>query len=399
MRWNVKNPLLGLWKLARAVGHWIHRRGWELATGVVSSTVLAALVVTVWQGTHLSDEPRKKWVDVAILLQGAVGLFTLLPILWAVFRYRRVAEDQRKAKHYQAWQAISDAQGKSGSGGRSDALQDLARDNVSLAGVDLSGDTSRADGGAFLVELELPAGTDIRSANLWGAILAHANLPGANLRSSNLQGAMLGYANLQGACLEDANLRGASLTLADLRGANLRGADLQETALFGTDFQEAKLRDANLQKVKLAAADFRRAELEAANLQWAELRGARLQHASLRNANLQNADLRTADLEDSDLDNGNLQSAKLGEANLGCASLCEADLHGADLQGADVWDADLSTALHLVREQILSTRDWRGARLPASLKDLELPMDAPNEAMDRLGRTWKPREDPRNNPG
>jgi Pentapeptide repeats (8 copies) len=120
---------------------------------------------------------------------------------------REAAEIARKAANYQAWQVVNTAQGKGGSGGRVDALQDLVRNGVSLAGVQLDD--------AWLEGLVLP-GADMRLATL-----RHANLRGADLRNANLE-----QADLTGADLTGANLGQAGLT-------NLRGADL--TGLRGWD--------------------------------------------------------------------------------------------------------------------------------------------------------------------
>ena len=83
---------------------------------------------------------------------------------------REAAEIARKAANYQAWQVVNTAQGKGGSGGRVDALQDLVRNGVSLAGVQLDD--------AWLEGLVLP-GADMRLATL-----RHANLRGADLRNA-----------------------------------------------------------------------------------------------------------------------------------------------------------------------------------------------------------------------
>ncbi|MBV9147923.1 MAG: hypothetical protein JO065_18545, partial [Acidobacteria bacterium] len=48
-----------------------------------------------------------------------------LSILVAVFFYFHDAENRVKQRHYQAWQVINTAQGKGGSGGRIEALQEL----------------------------------------------------------------------------------------------------------------------------------------------------------------------------------------------------------------------------------------------------------------------------------
>src|SRR5258707_13487548 len=46
--------------------------------------------------------------------------------------------DRIKQRHYQAWQVINTAQGKGGSGGRIEALQELNEDKIQLVGVDVS---------------------------------------------------------------------------------------------------------------------------------------------------------------------------------------------------------------------------------------------------------------------
>src|SRR6266478_7769918 len=88
-------------------------------------------------------------------------------ILIAVIFYFSESGDRLKQKHYQAWQVINTAQGKGGSGGRLDALQELNEDRVPLVGVDVSG--------AFLQRLHL------EKANL-----ARANLNAADVRNAVL---------------------------------------------------------------------------------------------------------------------------------------------------------------------------------------------------------------------
>src|ERR1700756_5336351 len=57
-------------------------------------------------------------------------------ILIAVIFYFSESGDRLKQKHYQAWQVINTAQGKGGSGGRIEALQELDEDKIPLVGVD-----------------------------------------------------------------------------------------------------------------------------------------------------------------------------------------------------------------------------------------------------------------------
>src|SRR2546425_6431596 len=58
-----------------------------------------------------------------------------LSVLVAVVSYFAASGTRQKQKHYQAWQVVNTAQGKGGSGGRIEALQDLNRDGVHLVGL------------------------------------------------------------------------------------------------------------------------------------------------------------------------------------------------------------------------------------------------------------------------
>jgi hypothetical protein len=182
-----------------------------------------------------------QWAFLDIL--GHAGRLT---ILIAVIFYikgcterQRQAEDQRKAKHYQAWQVINAAQGKTGDGGRMDALQELHRDGISLAGVDISKAHLRALNleNALLMFAKLNDAY-LYKANLSGATLANANLSDAYLAGSNLSGAMLMKANLSGASFRNADLIGANLYYANLTGTDLYDADLAEANLYCADIAE-----------------------------------------------------------------------------------------------------------------------------------------------------------------
>jgi hypothetical protein len=97
------------------------------------------------------------WRWLAYLLSGWAFLevleyFGTLSLLVAAVSYFGESKDRMKQKHYQAWQVINSAQGKGGSGGRIDALEELHQDGVPLVGVDVSN--------AFL------QGVDLNGANL-----------------------------------------------------------------------------------------------------------------------------------------------------------------------------------------------------------------------------------------
>lgn len=152
-------------------------------------------------------------------------------VLVGVIFYFSESGDRVKQRHYQAWQVINTAQGKGGSGGRIEALQELNEDKIPLVGVDVSS--------AFL------QGIHLGRANLLRADMSAADLRGSDLSSANLRFADLHDANFRGARLEDVSFSNASLKDTDLVESDLAGADLTQADLSGAD-----LRSANLSSVK-----------------------------------------------------------------------------------------------------------------------------------------------------
>jgi hypothetical protein len=160
-----------------------------------------------------------------------------LGIVFAVIFYFAGAKDRLEQKHYQAWQVINTAQGKGGSGGRIDALQDLNSDHVPLVGVDLTD--------AFLQEVRLPK-ANLHRANLGSADMRQADLSGAELQDASMQST-----NLRGADLRGVRLGGLTdLTNADLSGADLSGAEFNQNR--GPDFDQVVLDYADLRNADLA---------------------------------------------------------------------------------------------------------------------------------------------------
>ncbi|MBV9879419.1 MAG: pentapeptide repeat-containing protein [Gemmatirosa sp.] len=182
------------------------------------------------------------------LLQTAAFLFSAYQF-WANRNERREADaaaaaQAKKDSNYQAWQVINSAQGKGGSGGRPDALRDLARNGISLAGVNLDG--------AWLEQ------ADLREASL-----PMASFEGANLQGAQLQGATLTGANFRGAALVAASLVGASLQGADFTGARLSAADLSGADLFNAKgLRECSLSYTNIEGIRRAPQGWREWALE-----------------------------------------------------------------------------------------------------------------------------------------
>src|SRR6266568_294335 len=157
-----------------------HARRWMLP-------FIALEWIWEWVAFALSN-----WVFLEVLEY--LGTFS---VLIAVIFYFSESGDRIKQRHYQAWQVINTAQGKGGSGGRVEALQELNADKIPLVGVDVSS--------AFL------QGVHLEHANL-----LRANLVAVDLRGANLTSADLTYADLHDANLRDSTLRNASFSNADM---------------------------------------------------------------------------------------------------------------------------------------------------------------------------------------
>jgi hypothetical protein len=161
-------------------------------------------------------------------------------ILVAVIFYFSESGDRIKQRHYQAWQVINTAQGKGGSGGRIEALQELNADKVPLVGVDVSS--------AFLQGLKL------ERANLLRADFSTADLRGSDLESADFTNADLHFANLRESNLKNASFQSANMTDADLWGSDMAGAKLDDADMSGADLRFADLRDIQWKRLKKVTA-------------------------------------------------------------------------------------------------------------------------------------------------
>jgi hypothetical protein len=174
-------------------------------------------------------------------------------VLVAVIFYFSESGDRIKQRHYQAWQVINTAQGKGGSGGRIEALQELNADRVPLVGVDVSS--------AFLQGLNL-SGANLMRSDFSSADLRNSNLTGAdftfsNLNSANLRNAILDRVRFTQADMRDADLTDSSLVGADFAGGTLDGADLRNADLKDVRWEHLKsLRGANIAGVRNAPKGF-----------------------------------------------------------------------------------------------------------------------------------------------
>jgi hypothetical protein len=196
-----------------------------------------------WTAYYLS-----RWALLEVLEY--LGVFS---VLIAVIFYFSEAGDRIKQKHYQAWQVINTAQGKGGSGGRIEAMQELNMDGVPLVGVDASG--------AFLQGIRLHRANLLRSnlsaSDLRNGDFTDSNLSFANLRGANFRYAALRYASLSDADMDSADFVGADLANSDLTGARLVNADLRHASLQGIRWQHiAAIDGANIWAVRDAPDGF-----------------------------------------------------------------------------------------------------------------------------------------------
>jgi hypothetical protein len=176
------------------------------------------------------------WEWVAYWLSGWAFLEVLeyverLGILVAIIFYFVESGSRTKQRHYQAWQVINTAQGKGGSGGRIEALEELLHDKVSLIGLDVSD--------AYLFEVRLNK-----------ARLDRSNFHGVDARGASFEKAKMDFSDLTSANLRGANFSRADLKDADLKDADLKGANLTEADLGETDFSRVDLRDVDLSGAK-----------------------------------------------------------------------------------------------------------------------------------------------------
>jgi hypothetical protein len=176
------------------------------------------------------------WEWLAYWLSGWAFLEVLeyverLGILVAIIFYFVDSGNRTKQRHYQAWQVVNTAQGKGGSGGRVEALEELLADNVSLIGLDVSD--------AYLFRVRLNK-----------ARLDRSNFHGVDARGASFEKAKMEFSDFTSANVRGANFTKADLKDADFKDADLMGANLTEADLGETDFSRVDLRNVDLSGVK-----------------------------------------------------------------------------------------------------------------------------------------------------
>jgi len=229
---------------------------WQTQRAALRHSWLVPLLAVEWVFEWIAYA-LSRWSFLEVLEY--LGSFS---VLIAVIFYFSESGDRLKQKHYQAWQVINTAQGKGGSGGRIEALQELDEDGVPLVGVDVSG--------AFLQGIRLPRASlvraDLHAVDARNSDFHAADLMGANLHSGNFRDSNLSGANLQSADLGDVDFCSANLSGAVLDGATLDAAELGNADLGEVKGQKiTSLKGANIRHVRNPPEGF---------IQWAVKQGA-----------------------------------------------------------------------------------------------------------------------------
>jgi hypothetical protein len=201
---------------------WAERRGQRRA-----SFALALVKIDWWM--EWAAWALGNWAFLEILEN--LGTFS---VLIAVIFYFAESGDRLRQRHYAAWAVINSAQGKGGSGGRIEALQELNQDQVPLIGLDASL--------AFLQGVQLPnaklSRCSFQDADLRQGVFRSSDLSFCNLRSANFRNADFDHTQLTDADLSEADLTGANLTSANLVRVDLSDADLRTANLRGISWKE-----------------------------------------------------------------------------------------------------------------------------------------------------------------
>lgn len=256
---------------------------WKRVRGRYPHRLRRWLAAVEW-ATEWAVFTLRRWAVVDLLQ--LIGAFSLL---FAALSYcagtddrAQATQDARKARQYQAWQVLINAQGKRGDGGRTLALQDLHLDGVSLSRVDLA------------------------MANLTGVVI-----PGANLPEAIADSVILDRVDLRRAVIEFGSYRNAQIRRSDLRGVYAQRADfssaritytcLQKSVLYFAQFEQSRLFGVDLSSARLVSANFKNAVLrtvrfDSAALVYADFRGAKFIAVSFDGADLRHANIYHADI-------------------------------------------------------------------------------------------------------
>jgi Pentapeptide repeats (8 copies) len=160
------------------------------------------------------------------LLVGGAGLSALLTFAQFVSGLKGV----ERQKYLQAWQVVNTAQGQTGNGGRTEALEYLNKESNFFYTPKCKEDNS------CLV------GVKIQGANLKKVNLEGADLSSSELRGTNFEGADLRGVTFKGAHLEDVVFTGAKVDKATFVNAIFCRTTMADGQTQGTNCSNAKIK-------------------------------------------------------------------------------------------------------------------------------------------------------------
>jgi Pentapeptide repeats (8 copies) len=190
--------------------------------------------------------------------------FAIIVWLWEI-------PDRAQQRHSAAWTLLAQSRGQPGNGGRADAIKALARDDVSLSGVDLNkavlGGVEFDDGDFRNTDFSNVIFNDVQFACGWTTRLFKNFC--TNLRAAKFIGASLTDVKFVRTNIDDTNFSSATLErvsfYAGAKGGvlfdNAKGRDIKGGRTDGLKFNGAKLRGGSFTDLNLVFADFSHAEI------------------------------------------------------------------------------------------------------------------------------------------
>lgn len=239
----------------------------------------------------------------------------VITVLWSGVTYISNIPEQREAANRAAWQVLNLSYAHPGSGGRSGALEALARGHQILDGVNVWL--------AYLSRLRLD-GASVRNADFRQTILTGASFERTDATGTRFQYANISGASFAGAYLDGADFRSVSAIKDDrfpkrlsFDSAHLNQSKFNGATLANPRFFMVASRDGDYEKVHFTGADFTLALLF----------GAVFTNSTLIDVNFQKACLLRANFSNTVLKNVNFKSALVFHANFLGARFIGSSLH------------------------------------------------------------------------
>ncbi len=170
-----------------------------------------------------------------------------LSLLGALFVYifsagerREAANNQKKAKQYQAWQMINSASGLAGDGGRKLALEDLNGDDVRLDGINLNNAVLHS----VVLKCAIMKNGNLNNTDLSSANISLSTFYKATFLKSYSVGAWFRENSFIGAVAKQAVFINCHFKDSTFEGADLRGAEFADCEIKNSRFNFSDLRNA-----------------------------------------------------------------------------------------------------------------------------------------------------------